>query len=69
MVEVAPNTVELDEYLKVLIQAVQGACSAAAPHLKDDPAAVDRAVKDCQEMLDTVMEGHVEDWIGDDWIQ
>lgn len=63
MVETAPHTDELDEYLKVLIQAVQSACSSAVPHLSDDPALVQRAFDDCQEMLNTVMDGKVDEWI------
>jgi len=64
MVEAAPHTNELDEYLKVVVQAVQSACSSAVPHLKDDPALVDRAFGDCEEILNTVMDGKVEEWIG-----
>jgi hypothetical protein len=64
MVQAAPHTDELDEYLKVLVQAVKGACTSAAPRIKDDPAAVERALTDCEEMLNTVMEGKVEEWVG-----
>jgi len=63
MVEVAPHTSELDEHLKVMIQAVKSACNSAVPHLNDDPALVQRAFDDCQEMLDMVMDGKVEEWI------
>jgi len=66
MVEAAPNTVELDEFLKMIVQGVHSACNNAVPHLKDDPNLVERAFKDCEEMLTTVMDGHVEEWIGED---
>ena len=58
----APNTVELDEYLKDFITAVHGAVSKAIPNIKDDKI-VDQALKDCQEVLDVVMEGKVSEWL------
>jgi hypothetical protein len=63
MVEAAPNTYKLDEYLKDIIQAVYSASSVGVSHVKDDPSAVDRALGDCEEVLDTIMEGKVEEWI------
>ena len=63
MVEVAPNTYEMDEYLKDMIQAVYSACTTASAHLKDDEATVDRALEDCEEVLNMVMEGRVEEWV------
>ena len=58
----APNTVELDEYLKDFITAVHGAVGKAIPNIKDDKI-VDQALKDCQEVLDVVMEGKVSEWL------
>ena len=63
MAEAAPNTVELDEYLKVVVQAVKSACNSAVPRLNTDPPAVDQALTDCEEILNTVMDGKVEEWI------
>jgi len=63
MVEAAPNTYKLDEYLKDIIQAVYSATSVGVSHVKDDPNAVDRALGDCEEVLDTIMDGKVEEWI------
>ena len=59
----APHTVELDEHLKDVIQAVHRAVNWAMPHLKDDPKIVDKAIQDCKEMLDVVMEGKVSEWV------
>ena len=64
MVDVAPNTYKLDEYLKDMIQAVYSACTTATAHLKDDEQTVDKALDDCEEVLNMVMEGHVEEWVG-----
>jgi hypothetical protein len=63
MVDAAPNTYQLDEYLKDMIQAVYGAVSTATAHIKDDEKTVDKALEDCEEVLGMVMEGHVDEWI------
>jgi hypothetical protein len=59
----APNTEALDEHLKAVIQALHGAVNRAMPHLKDDPKVVDKAIEDCKEILDVVMEGNVSEWL------
>ena len=58
----APNTEKLDEHLKDCINALHGAVNWAMPHL-DDPKVVDKALQDCQEILDVVMEGKVSEWL------
>ena len=59
----APNTEELDEHLKAMIQALHGAVNWAMPHIKDDPKVVDKAIQDCKEILDVVMEGNLSEWL------
>lgn len=61
--EPAPNTDALDEQFKEFIQALKSAVSSAMPHLKDDPKTVDKALTDCKEILDVVMEGNVKEWL------
>jgi len=63
MVDAAPNTYKLDEYLKDMIQAVYSACSTATAQMKDDEKTVDKALGDCEEVLGMVMEGHVDEWV------
>lgn len=58
----APHTVELDEHLKEVVQALHSAVNYGLPHA-DDPKIVDKAIADCKEILDVVMEGKVEEWI------
>ena len=58
----APNTEALDEHLKDIIQAVHSAVNWAMPHL-DDPKIVDKALQNCKEILDVVMEGNVSEWL------
>ncbi|MBI2998330.1 MAG: hypothetical protein HYY46_07725 [Deltaproteobacteria bacterium] len=58
----APNTEALDEHLKDVVQALHGAVNWAMPHM-NDPKIVDKAIQDCKEILDVVMEGKVSDWL------
>jgi hypothetical protein len=60
----APNVGALDEHLQEMVLALHAAVSRAMPHLKDDPALVDRAIRDCEEILDVVLEGNVAEWLG-----
>lgn len=64
MVEPAPNTYKLDEFLNDMIQSVYGACATATAHLKDqDPEVTDKAIDNCEEILGLIMEGKVDDWV------
>lgn len=56
------NTGNLDEHLKEVVQALQGAVSWAMSHQKQ-PELVDKAIQDCEEILDVVMEGKVDEWV------
>jgi len=58
----APHTQELDEHLEDVVQALHRAVNWAMPHLQD-PKIVDKAVHDCKEILDEVMEGNVSEWV------
>lgn len=60
--EPAPNTEALDEHLKTVVQALHSAVNFAMPHV-NDPKVVDKALQDCKEILDEVMEGKVSEWI------
>ena len=59
----APNTQALDDHMKDMIGALQRAVAAAIPHIKDDPKIVDKAIDDCKEILDVVIEGNVKEWL------
>lgn len=59
----APNTQVLDDHMKDMIVALQRAVGTAIPHIKDDLKLVDKAIDDCKEILDVVIEGNVEEWL------
>lgn len=60
----APNTQALDASMEELVRALHAAVKGAQPHLHDDPTLVDRAIRDCREILDVVLEGNVAAWLG-----
>lgn len=59
----APNTVALDQHLKEVVRALHAAINRAVPHVGDDQDLVDRAIRDCKEILVVVIEGNVSEWI------
>jgi hypothetical protein len=60
-----PNLEALDLCLEEMVRALHAAVSRAIPHVSDDPALVDRALADCTEILDVVLEGNVAEWLSD----
>jgi hypothetical protein len=62
MPEPAPNIENLDDYLKTVVQALHGAVKQGIPHVKE-PEVVDRAIADCEEILDEIMAGKVDEWL------
>jgi len=58
----APNTVELDEHLREVVTALHRAVNYATPHV-GEPKIVDKAIRDCKEILEVVMEGNVAEWV------
>lgn len=58
----AANTEAIDEHLKDVVRALHGAVNWAMPHL-NDPKIVDKAIQDCKEILDVVIEGKVSEWL------
>ncbi len=58
------NTQALDDHMKELVLALHAAVNRAMPHVKDDPGLVDQALRDCQEILEVVLEGNVSEWLG-----
>lgn len=60
--EPAPNAEKLDEYLKDVVQALHKTVSWGISH-QGEPQLLDQAIRDCKEVLDTIMEGNVSEWL------
>ena len=56
------NAEKLDEHLNEVVQALHGAVSWGLSHQKEDKL-VDKAIHDCKEILDVIMEGKVSEWL------
>lgn len=56
------NTEKLDNHLLEVVRALHGAVKRGVSH-RDDPKVVDQAIEDCEEILDVIMAGRVEEWL------
>lgn len=62
MPHTAPNTEQLDAHLQEVVRALHGAVKQGVSH-KNDPEVVKKAIEDCEEILDVIMAGKVEEWL------
>lgn len=62
MPQAVPDIEKLDEHLLEVVRALHGAVKQGVAH-KDDPKIMDASIKDCKEILDVIMQGHVEEWL------
>ena len=62
MPQAAPNTEKIDEHLQEVVQALHAAVRKGIPNVKD-PKIADKAIQDCKEILDVIMEGKVSEWL------
>jgi hypothetical protein len=56
------NLQKMDAHLKQVVEALHGAVKEGMPHV-DEPQIVDKALSECKEILDEVMEGKIQEWI------
>jgi hypothetical protein len=63
--EPVPFAHALDEFLRDIVRALHKAVDRGIAGLKTDPAETDHALADSKEMIDTVMAGQVQDWVGE----
>jgi len=60
--EPPPSTEKLDEHLKEVVRALNGAVAWGLSHQKDTQL-VDKTIQDCKEILDVIMEGKIDEWV------
>lgn len=63
MVQPMPHADELDSFLREVVQTIHEATQQGMRNLQDNPAATDRALADCQEIIGQIMEGDVKGWL------
>jgi DNA-binding FadR family transcriptional regulator len=54
----------LDDYLREVVQTLHAAVRQGMRHAADDPQAADPRIADCTEILDVIMAGDVNTWLG-----
>ena len=59
-----PITEPLDTFLREVVQTLHAAVNQGMQRARENPEAADRTIEDCEEILATIMEGRVQDWIG-----
>jgi hypothetical protein len=57
------DTEELDTFLREVVVTLHSATAQGLRHAHDDPAVTEKAVRDCTEMLEQIMEGDVDAWL------
>jgi hypothetical protein len=62
MPQAVTNCEQLDEHLMTVVRALHGAVKQGISHT-DDTNVVDKAIRDCKEILDEVMKGDVQHWL------
>jgi hypothetical protein len=58
-----PTAAPLDDYLREVVQTLQAAVDQGMRRASEDPRGATRQIKDCEEILDVIMAGHVQEWI------
>ena len=62
MPQAAPDSEKLDEYLMDVVRALHGAVKQGVSHTQE-PKVIDGAIHDCEEILDVIMKGDVQQWL------
>ena len=52
----------MDEHLLEVVRALHGAVKQGVSH-KDEAQVMDKAIRDCKEILDEIMAGNVKEWL------
>jgi hypothetical protein len=54
----------LDDYLREVVQTLHAAVNQGMRRAADEPRAADSQIADCAEILDVIMAGDVNTWLG-----
>jgi hypothetical protein len=59
-----PLAAPLDNYLREIVQTLQTAVNQGIRRVSDDPGAATQQIADCEEILQVIMSGDVNQWLG-----
>ena len=62
--EPTPIAEPLDDYLREVVQTLHTAVNQGMRRVADDPQGATKQVQDSEEIIDTIMKGNVEEWLG-----
>jgi hypothetical protein len=63
LTEPHPDTEALDGFLREVVVTLHSATNQGLRHAHDDPAVTQKAVQDCVEIIEQIMEGDVDSWL------
>ena len=58
-----PDTEPLDNFLREVVLTLQSASGQGLRHAHDDPSVTEKAIRDCSEIIEQIMEGDVDAWL------
>jgi hypothetical protein len=62
-VQPTPIAEPLDDYLREVVQTLHAAVNQGMRRAADDATAASPQLRDCQEILQAIMAGDVQDWL------
>ena len=62
-----PLAAPLDDYLREVVQTLRQVTDRGIRKIGDQPEEAQRAIQDCEEVLEVIMAGDVQSWVGD-WL-
>ena len=62
---IAPTAISepLDTFLLEVVRTLQAAVTHGIQAVQDNPPAADKAIEDCEEILEVIMAGDVKEWL------
>ena len=60
-----PISQPLDDYLREVVQTLHAAVNQGMRRAADDPHAARPQIVDCEQILEVIMAGDVQEWLGD----
>lgn len=63
MTQPTPISEPLDDYLQAVVVTLHSAVNQGYKNMADDPGTTQKVLKDCEEILDVILKGDVQEWL------